>query len=93
MNALRTKECSSGGSRKTISCARRSRIFVAVATALLGQSVFVSNSWAFQIATDNPDLKVAWDNTVKYSSAWRMKDASPTLTSNPNLDDGDRNFK
>ena len=93
MNELRRKECPPDGSRKTISCARRSKIFVAVATALLGQSVLVSNSWAFQIATDNPDLKVAWDNTVKYSAAWRMKDASSALTANPNLDDGDRNFK
>jgi Protein of unknown function (DUF1302) len=33
-----------------------------------------------------------WDNTLKYSNAFRLKGQSAVLTSNPNLDDGDRNF-
>jgi hypothetical protein len=93
MNKMARRVSPPAGRRRMIDGPRRSRIFVAVAAALLGQMAFVSNSWAFQFATDNPDLRVSWDNTVKYSAAWRMEDASSTLTSNPNLDDGDRNFK
>ena len=33
-----------------------------------------------------------WDNTVKYSAGWRVKEQSPTLLSGINADDGDRNF-
>lgn len=47
---------------------------------------------AFEVETDNPDLKVRWDNTFKYSNAARLKSASSTLLADPNLDDGDRNF-
>ncbi len=54
--------------------------------------------WAFDIPTDVPDLNLKWDNTVKYSGAYRLHDPSAKLTSpaentsNPNQDDGDRNF-
>jgi hypothetical protein len=48
---------------------------------------------AFQFDTGNPDFKASWDNTVKYSAAWRMNNPDATLTGSPNLDDGDRNFK
>lgn len=49
---------------------------------------------AFEIATGNPDVKLRWDNTVKYSLGARVKSADAELTStpNPNFDDGDRNF-
>lgn len=41
------------------------------------------------------DLKVRWDNTVKYSAAYRTKDpdASTTGVANPNGDDGNLNFR
>ena len=59
---------------------------------------------AFEIQTDNPDLKVRWDNTVKYSAGARVKDRSPGLSqtvfgrtgvvgpNNLNQDDGNNNF-
>lgn len=37
-------------------------------------------------------LKVRWDNTLKYSAMWRLKERSSTLTGELNQDDGDRNF-
>lgn len=37
-------------------------------------------------------LKATWDNTLKYSTAYRLKSPSPAVTSDANLDDGDRNF-
>lgn len=54
---------------------------------------------AGDIPTGNEDLKVRWDNTLKYSAAYRLHNPSATLTSaaansdNVNQDDGDRNFK
>ena len=82
------------GWRKThaLSPARSRRITVAAA-ALLAQFAVAPQASAFQLATDNPDLKVSWDNTVKYSSAWRLKDPDALLTANHNLDDGDANFR
>lgn len=51
---------------------------------------------AFQIDTGNPDFKLRWDNTVKYSAAWRTQNPSSKLTEGQvalNQDDGDRAFK
>lgn len=47
---------------------------------------------AFDIETGLPDVKLRWDNTVKYSAAARVKGRSDALIANPNFDDGDRNF-
>lgn len=51
---------------------------------------------AFQVDTGNPDFKLRWDNTVKYSAAWRTQNPSSKLTQGQvalNQDDGDRAFK
>ncbi|GAB7528424.1 hypothetical protein PS3A_08320 [Pseudomonas sp. 3A(2025)] len=53
-------------------------------------------SQAFEIDTGVPDLRVRWDNTLKYSAAWRTQEPSSRLTEGQtslNLDDGDRNFR
>lgn len=47
---------------------------------------------AVEIGTNDPDLKIRWDNTLKYSAAARVREPSSKLTANPNVDDGDRNF-
>lgn len=39
------------------------------------------------------DLKLRWDNTIKYSNMVRLKNPSSVLLTNPNYDDGDRNFE
>ena len=59
------------------------------AAALLAVS---GQAGAYQFTTDNPDLSVRWDNTIQYSNAFRLDSPSSLLTSNPNTDDGDRNF-
>jgi hypothetical protein len=51
---------------------------------------------AFEIDTGDGDLKLRWDNTVKYSTAARVEGSSDGLTRGPNganSDDGDRNFE
>lgn len=52
------------------------------------------NAGAMEIDTGNPDIKVRWDNTVKYSTAFRLNDPNSALisASAANNDDGDRNF-
>ncbi|EJM22901.1 Protein of unknown function (DUF1302) [Pseudomonas sp. GM21] len=51
---------------------------------------------AFQVDTGNPDFSLRWDNTVKYSAAWRAQNPSSKLVDGQvalNQDDGDRAFK
>jgi len=62
------------------------RIAVAAAACVAG-----ANALAMEFDTGNPDLSIRWDNTVKYSAAWRLREQDPNLL-RPNVDDGDRNF-
>ena len=64
---------------------------LAAALVLCSQAV-----QAFQVDTGNPDFKLRWDNTVKYSAAWRTQNPSHKLTEGQvalNQDDGDRAFE
>ncbi|WP_233808757.1 DUF1302 domain-containing protein [Paraburkholderia sp. HP33-1] len=51
---------------------------------------------AFDINTGNDDLSVRWDNTLKYSNAFRVEGQSNSLLTgnafSANTDDGNRNF-
>lgn len=54
-----------------------------------------STAYGFEIDTDNPDLRLSLDNTVKYSTAFRTKNASPGLSEvsgATNYNDGNNNF-
>jgi len=55
-------------------------------------AVFSPAAQAFEIDSGIPDIKLRWDNTIKYSNATRVKGASDQLTGEVNHDDGDRNF-
>ncbi len=59
------------------------------ALLLAGASVPVL---AQEIDTGNSDLKLRWDNNIKYSAMQRLESPSHKLTSEVNQDDGDRNF-
>ena len=58
--------------------------------ALLG---ICGSADAFEIPTGNEDFKVNWDNSIRYNLGLRVGKADPAITSNPDLDDGDNNFK
>lgn len=72
---------------------------LAVAAALPGHAAL-----AFEFDTGS-DVKVSWNNTIKYSAAYRLKDADPRLLAGGypgfgaadftgyNLDDGNQNFR
>jgi hypothetical protein len=57
---------------------------------LLGMS---GGADAFEIQTGNEDIKVNWDNSIRYNLGYRVGKADPAILANPDLDDGDRNFK
>jgi hypothetical protein len=65
---------------------------VAAAAAIVGGPLLCPCAHAANIDTGNPDLTLRWDTSVKYSLAGRLNNANPVLLSNPNNDDGDRNF-
>lgn len=69
----------------------RRSIVCAVALGV-GAAWGVSAVQAFEIDSGNPEVRIRWDTTAKYSTAVRVKEPSPTLTGSPNVDDGDRNF-
>jgi len=58
----------------------------------LAASLAAGSTMAFQVDTGNPDFKLRWDNTLKYSAAQRLHDADPVLAGDANLSDGDNNF-
>ncbi len=68
---------------------RKARLVEQIIATLL---LCVSQTYAFEIGTSNPDLKARWDNTLKYSTAWRMKSPDTTLSGSRNVNDGDSNF-
>lgn len=75
------------GSEKAV-FSRFKRTGIAAAILMVGPAAN-----AFEIQSDS-DLKVRWDNTVKYSAVRRTGDVAPELTgkANPNGDDGNLNF-
>lgn len=65
---------------------------VAAAALLVSQSAS-----AFEIDTGNPDISVSWNNTVQYSTAFRVRAPKTSVAGNPttaqvNTNDGDLNF-
>lgn len=77
--------------RKTIPWSESSSfngLSLALLTCLAGASAN-----AAEIDTGIPDLRLRWDNTVKYTAGYRLHDADSELSSDVNLGDGDRNFR
>jgi hypothetical protein len=77
------------GARKRAHARRALKNTAAVACLHLAM---IPASWGYQFDTGNPDWQVRWDNTVKYSAAFRVKGMSNGLVTDANMDDGDRNF-
>ena len=47
---------------------------------------------AIDIPVENEDFKIRWDNTLRYTYAYRTSGQNSTLVNNANIDDGNRNF-
>lgn len=67
-----------------------------LATTILAALLPATTSHAFEIDTGVSGLRLNWNNTLAYSAAFRLEEASDTLVNDPpktvNQDDGDRNF-
>lgn len=73
----------------------RSKFLVCAAnlsTAFLCVPLYSPVVNAFQFSLNDPDYKGYFDNTVKYSSAFRVNDQNQSLVADANADDGNRNF-
>jgi hypothetical protein len=64
----------------------------ALLVLLLAMVLLPWQAQAFQFNTGNSNVKIRWDNTFKYSAAYRLTEQSDTLIADVNYDDGDRNF-
>lgn len=67
------------------------RQLATLSVVLLG----TSGAQAFTVDSAVEGLDLRWDNTVRYSNAWRLKqidEKTAASADNPNIDDGDRNF-
>ena len=70
----------------------------AVSLSILAASAFCAGSLsAAQIETGNPDIRIYFDNTLKYSLAWRVTGpdaavADSSIGVQANTNDGDQNF-
>ena len=53
-----------------------------VAVAVAGLLGFAGTASAFDITSDNPDIRMAMDNILRYNAAWRVKDRDPGLANN-----------
>jgi hypothetical protein len=61
-----------------------------IGMAIAGTGI-VPAAQAFEVDTRS-EVKVRWDNMVRYSAARRLGGQSPALLANINTDDGNRNF-
>ncbi|WP_439865358.1 DUF1302 domain-containing protein [Pseudomonas antarctica] len=77
--------------RERMSSVRPPRQWATLAAALTAVG-WVQHAGAFEIDTGDSDLRLRWDNTLKYNAAWRVKDQDSKLVSTANQDDSDRNF-
>ncbi len=65
-------------------------LYVLAIAAFLG---VCSNADAFEVKTGNEDIKINWDNSIRYNLGYRIGKADENVLANPDLDDGERNFK
>lgn len=71
---------------------RKTFRLAAVSAAVIGACGAGGIAQAFEIDTGNDELKVRWDNTVRYNLGSRTQGQDPAILKNANADDGDRNF-
>jgi hypothetical protein len=60
-----------------------------VAAACMGLE---NGARAFEIDTGNEDVRLRFDNTLRYNLGYRVQSPDSAILASPNYDDGDRNF-
>jgi hypothetical protein len=67
--------------------------FLLRGTAAAISLAFAGGAAAFQVELDNPDIKMRWDNTVRYTVGVRAEGQDQRLMRNYIYDEGDSKFK
>src|SRR3979490_1681929 len=70
-------------------CAQHALTFIAL---YLGLDLYEGGGASAVDLYSKGDVELRWDNTVKYSTAFRLGDRNPKLLADLNADDGDRKF-
>jgi len=68
---------------------RKSLVLSGLALAVMGQ---VGGVMAMDIDVGNPDLRLRWDNTVRYNLGVRTEGQDHKIMNNPNYDESDGKF-
>jgi hypothetical protein len=63
-----------------------------IAIAVVGLLCSMGSVKARNIESDNPDIKMSWDTTVRYNAAWRVKERDPGLANNLAQDESNALF-
>jgi hypothetical protein len=71
-------------------CERSRARFLALAALAVASAAAVPARSADLLQSDGWDLR--WDNTLRYTAAFRLSHYDEALVADPNADDGDRNF-
>jgi hypothetical protein len=72
---------------------RRPQRALVLMAAHLGFYVFLPLTVSAVELYNKDDVELRWDNTVTYSTAFRLMTPNPSLLADPNADDGDRTFR
>lgn len=79
--------------KKHTGAARKLALLSGVASiAATGALLASVSAQAAEIDIGVPDIKIRWDNTIKYSAGIRVEDQDDDVLANVNADDGDRAF-
>ncbi|MDE2370874.1 MAG: DUF1302 domain-containing protein [Burkholderiales bacterium] len=80
--------------RKTFRCrrTRMARLASALGLAALGAVTAPHAAHAIALPTPGEDLRMNWDNTLRYNLGLRVQKQDPAILASVNADDGDRNF-
>jgi len=65
---------------------------IARCVALTLAATGCAGAFAFELETGNSDLKLSWDNTVRYNAGWRMGKIAPAFYNDPGFDETEGRF-
>ena len=84
-------ELMEGAAPEAVTRKRGTDIAAAVAAALALMSA--GSAQAIEFGSDNPDIKMRWDNNFRYSAGLRVERAEGPIVNHPNHSSGDLKFE
>jgi len=72
---------------------QRHSVIIIILLGFMGVMIsFTQLSYAFPIFTDRQDMKISWNNSVRYNWGMRMQERDPRIANNAAYDQGDALF-